>query len=159
MRTKAIIEAEIKEYHDRISDLRKQMLTINNQINSELEKVKLLHQEIREKEADLLMEFVEVGNQWEMDRYLRFGKKIKLTKGDIIEVTKVNRKSIHLKVIKKFNTQWIGGRLTTTEVIAPKDIFKIESKVFYNNFLHVKDVRDQFNGWTKRNEALSSLLD
>jgi hypothetical protein len=158
MRTKAIIESELKQQYDKISELRKQMLVINNQINIENEEVKKLQTEMKVKESELLMDFVEVGNQWEIDRYIKFGRKFRLTKGDVIEVVKVNKRSLYLKIIKKFETKWIGGKLNTTEVTPPTDEIKIDSLVFYNNFLNIKDVRKQFNSWAKRNEALKAIL-
>jgi len=158
MRTKAIIEEELKQQFDKIGELRKQMLVINNQINLENEKVKSLQTEIKGKEAELLMDFIEVGNQWEIDRYVRFGKKTRLIKGDVIEVTKVNKKSLYIKIVKKFESKWIGGKMNMNEVTPPSSEIKIDSLVFYNNFLNVKDVRKQFNSWAKRNEALKAIL-
>lgn len=158
MRTKAIIEEELRQQFDKIGELRKQMLVINNQINLENEKVKSLQTEIKGKEAELLMDFIEVGNQWEIDRYVRFGNKTRLIKGDVIEVTKVNKKSLYIKIVKKFESKWMGGRMNMNEVTPPSGEIKINSLVFYNNFLNVKDVRKQFNSWAKRNEALKAIL-
>jgi len=158
MRTKAIIEEELKQQYDKISELKKKMLLINNQINLENEKVKSLQTEIKDKESELLMDFIEVGNKWEIDRYVKFGKRTRLIKGDVIEVIKVNKKSLYIKIVKKFESKWIGGKINRTEVKPPIGEIKINSLVFYNNFLNIKDVRKQFNSWAKRNEALKIIL-
>jgi hypothetical protein len=159
MRTKAIIEEELKQQYHKIGELRKQMLVINNQINLENEKIKSLQTEIKDKEAELLMDFIEVDSQWEIDRYVKFGRKTRLIKGDVIKVIKVNKKSLYIKIVKKFESKWMSGKLNTTEVKPSSGVIKIDSLVFYNNFLNIKDVRKQFNSWAKRNEALKEILD
>jgi hypothetical protein len=87
-----------------------------------------------------------------------------LTKYDCFKVIKVNQKSLYIKVTKKHkviygnssNNYQRNYELLVDDPIYSKE-FKITSSVFYNNFK--KQIKDQLNQFTHRNDILEALLD
>lgn len=151
------IKYEINEKKDLIKSKQSEINDLQNQILV-LEKKLKLHEE------ESLMEFIKEGDEYEIDGYVALGRKVDLRKYDCFKITKVNRKSLYMKVTKKHKVNWgnhSNNYQRSYELLVDSPIydkeFKITSTVFYNNFKN--QIKDQLNQFTQRNDLLDALLD
>jgi hypothetical protein len=129
-----------------------------NLLKEDITKLKVL---LNKKEEDSLMSFVNEGDEYEMDRFIQLGFSVRLIKGDIFKIIKVNKKSLYIQIIKKHEGKYVNGRYTYVELSKDNKIYaekiKISSSVMNNNFKKV--VKDKLETFTKRNDMLNSILE
>lgn len=151
------IKSEINEKKELIKSKQSEINDLQNQILG-LEKKLKLHEE------ESLMDFIKEGDEYEIDGYVALGRKVSLGKHDCFKITKVNRKSLYMKVTKKYKVSWgnhSNNYQRSYELLVDSPIydkeFKITSTVFYNNFK--SQIKDQLSQFTQRNDLLDALLD
>jgi len=135
-----------------------------SEINDLRNEIAFLSKKLKLHEEESLMEFIQEGDEYEINGYVGLGREVSLIKYDCFKVIKVNQKSLYIKVTKKHkviygnssNNYQRNYELLVDDPIYSKE-FKITSSVFYNNFK--TQIKDQLNQFTHRNDILEALLD
>jgi hypothetical protein len=137
------------------------------EINSKVEDIKILKNDInklefllKRKEEESLMDFINVGDEYEVKGWVSLGNNIDLCTNDIFKIVKVNKKSLYIQVTKKHRINWSNSNRTfelLNDHPTLNKVLKISSSVFYNNFKsQISEKLDLFN---KRNDILNSILE
>lgn len=149
----------VTEINNKIDEVRLNIKQKKQEIIDLESNLNLLYKSLKSVEEESLMDYLQVGDEFELSGWVRLGRKISLRKNDIFVITKMNKKSLYIKLKLKNDydrqsRQYIP--LPQNNKIYSKEI-KITSAVFYNNFKkEIKDILSQYN---RRNDLLDALLD
>ena len=144
------IENKIKENKKIIQDKRDEISSIERTILQ-------LEKKLKEKQEENLIDFISPGDVFDVQSWVRLGLKLSFRKGDSFKVTKVNKKSLYIKILKKSSWNSIQKHfiLPPEHEIYKKEI-KISSRAFYNGFY--REVKDIVDKTSNRNELLDEIL-
>jgi hypothetical protein len=147
-----------------INNLHKQLRLLN-------EKSSQLYRSKEDRLHELFIDYIQIGSKYDINRYMSLSgvhtgiKKgdqqfsPSFSKGDVIEFTKKNKKSIVItcltKVMSKLD-RTTGVR--TSEIIKPNWTFRIDTNNLYHELVRDIQFKQGFQSYVRRTEALDLLL-
>jgi hypothetical protein len=147
-----------------INNLHKQLRLLN-------EKSSQLYRSKEDRLHELFIDYIQIGSKYDINRYMSLSgvhtgiKKgdqqfsPSFSKGDVIEFTKKNKKSIVItcltKVMSKLD-RTTGVR--TSEIIKPNWTFRIDTNNLYHELVRDIQFKQGFESYVRRTEALDLLL-
>lgn len=146
-----------KEIENKIEENKKIIQNKRDEISSIERTILQLEKKLKEKQEENLIDFISPGDVFDVQFWTRIGKKVNFRKGDSFKVTKVNKKSLYIKILKKHGWNSIQKHyiIPPENEIYKKEI-KISSRVFYNGFY--REIKDIVDKTSNRNELLDEIL-
>jgi hypothetical protein len=140
-----------------------------SEINSEIGKLnKLLHQ----MNMDAFSEYLKVGFTIELKNWfnvnfipLSGSSNVTIRPGDVLELSKINKKSFVFKLTKHTNKKLISGNFLYSlnakyleETIHPNWQYRIQIEDMYQFLMRDPDFKNSFDNWINRENLLNELL-
>ena len=158
------IDTLLSKNQEDINNLHKQLRLLN-------EKSSQLYRSKEDRLHELFIDYIQIGSKYDINRYMSLSgvhtgiKKgdqqfsPSFSKGDVIEFTKKNKKSIVItcltKVMSKLD-RTTGVR--TSEIIKPNWTFRIDTNNLYHELVRDIQFKQGFESYVRRTEALDLLL-
>lgn len=144
---------ESKNLHKQINDLHQDLNKLRNQYN--------------ELEMQEFVDYLEIGEVIEFGNYYSFSGYCKDPKantsfgsGDKIKISKKNKKSIVIEVVKKSQKRWdeIQKKSITVGETNPGWLIRVELNSFFHFYMKNSSFKAAFDSYIKRKHALDSLF-
>lgn len=144
---------ESKNLHKQINDLHQDLNKLRNQFN-ELE---------MQEFVDYLQigEVIEFGNYYSFSGYCKDPKaNTSFSSGEKIKISKKNKKSIVIEVVKKFEKRWdqTQKKSITVGETNPGWLIRVELNSFFHFYMKNSSFKAAFDSYIKRKHALDSLF-
>ena len=140
----------------------------NNQLSKDLQNQyrkldndnRLLQSQLRSKEIEALVDYIEVGQSHTISKFISFSgvqtggntESLYFRENDVIEFIKKNKKSIVIKCTKRLTTK--GGVISETN---PNSIFRINIDSMYHYLMSDKTFKLSFETFLVRKDSLNIL--
>jgi hypothetical protein len=158
------IDTLLSKNQEDINNLHKQLRLLN-------EKSSQLYRSKEARLHELFIDYIQIGSKYDINRYMSLSgvhtgiKKgdqqfsPSFSKGDVIEFTKKNKKSIVItcltKVMSKLD-RTTGVR--TSEITKPNWTFRIDTNNLYHDLMRDIQFKQGFESYVRRTEALDLLI-
>lgn len=162
--TIAQIDNLLSKNQEEVNNLHKQLRLLNDKSNQ-------LYRSKEDRLNELFIDYIQIGSKYDINRYMSLSgvhtgiKKgdqqfsPSFSKGDVIEFTKKNKKSIVItcltKVMSKLD-RTTGVR--TSEITKPNWTFRIDTNNLYHELMRDAQFKQVFESYVRRTESLDLLL-
>jgi predicted nuclease with TOPRIM domain len=144
---------ESKNLHKQLNDLHQDLNKLRNQFN--------------ELEMQEFVDYLEIGEVIEFGNYYSFSGYCKdpkantsFSSGEKIKISKKNKKSIVIEVVKKFQKRWdeIQKKSITIGETNPGWLIRVELNSFFHFYMKNSSLKAAFDSYVKRKHTLDSLF-
>jgi hypothetical protein len=155
---------EVKQKITEVSSIQRNLINKLSEVNSEIGKLNnLLHQ----MNMDTFSEYLKVGFTIELKNWFNISmvpltgsQNITMRPGDVIELSKINKKTFVFKLTKHTIRKRIGplNPKLIEEVKHPNWQYRIQIEDMYHFLMRDPDFKKSFENWQNREIVLNELL-
>jgi hypothetical protein len=155
---------------------------LQNLIDEKTNKSKVLHKQLNELHQDLnrlreqfnqlemqeFVDYLQIGELIEFSNYYSFSGYCKdpkantsFSSGEKIKISKKNKKSIVIEVVKKFQKRWDEKQKKSIIIgeTNPGWLIRVDINSFFHFYMKNMTLKVAFDSYVKRKHALDSLFD
>ena len=157
---------EVKQKISEKTSTQRSLINQLSKVNSEIGKLNNLFHQLN---IDSFSTYLKVGFSIELKNWFNItivpltgSEKVIIRKGDVIELSKKNKKTFVFKLTKYIKRKNISSPLNskfTEEVTHPNWQYRIQIEDMYHFLMRDTDFKKSFENWQNRESILNDLLD